>query len=206
MSTKIIIARHGNTFHKEEKPRRLGITDIPLVEENRAKSIGKYLLKNNFIPTVVYAAPLQRTMQTALLAIQQMNQDISIISDSQFSEINYGIDENKIEEEVVQRIGENALQQWNEKAIVPQGWEVDPLQIINIWIDFSKYIENTYTNKNVLIVSSNGIIRFAPYITGNFEEFTKHHNIKVGTGHIAIFEKELGDTFWQCLFWNKKIH
>lgn len=206
MSTKIIIARHGNTFLKEEIPRRIGITDIPLVEEHRGRSIGKYLLENHLIPAVIYAAPLQRTMQTALLAIQEMKQDISLISDHQFSEIDYGLDENKTEEKVIQRIGENAIQLWNEKAIIPQGWKVDPQQIINTWIDFSKYIETKYLNQNILIVSSNGIIRFAPYITRDFQQFTQQHDIKVGTGHICIFEKEQEDTYWQCVAWNKKIH
>ena len=58
-------------------------------------------------------------------------------------------------------------------------------------------------NKNVLIVSSNGVIRFAPYITGDFAAFAKEHDIKVGTGCVCVFEKE-GNNPWKCIEWNVK--
>ena len=41
---RLIIARHGNTFRPGETPTRVGAgTDLPLVEETRARSIGRYL-------------------------------------------------------------------------------------------------------------------------------------------------------------------
>ena len=65
MRTRLIIARHGNTFRLEETPTRVGAkTDLPLVEEFKGRSIGRYL-KHDIIPDVIYAAPLLRTMQTA---------------------------------------------------------------------------------------------------------------------------------------------
>ena len=42
----LIIARHGNTFRKGETPTRVGSrTDLPLVEDERGRGIGKYLAK-----------------------------------------------------------------------------------------------------------------------------------------------------------------
>ena len=44
MTTRIIIARHGNNFTKEQTPLRVGArTDLPLVETERGTNIGKYL-------------------------------------------------------------------------------------------------------------------------------------------------------------------
>ena len=54
---RLIIARHGNTFRKDETPTRVGAgTDLPLVEEERARGIGKYLKAKGLIPTKVFAA------------------------------------------------------------------------------------------------------------------------------------------------------
>jgi probable phosphoglycerate mutase len=55
-----------------------------------------------------------------------------------------------------------------------------------------------------LLVTSNGIIRFAPYLTGDFENFADEHEIKVATGSVCIFEKNDGETFWRCLDWGVK--
>lgn len=39
-----MIVRHGNTFRAGETPTRVGArTDLPLVEEERARSAGRYL-------------------------------------------------------------------------------------------------------------------------------------------------------------------
>ena len=41
---KLVIVRHGNTFRAGETPTRVGArTDLPLVEEERARSAGRYL-------------------------------------------------------------------------------------------------------------------------------------------------------------------
>lgn len=73
MTTRIIIARHGNTFAKDETPRRVGgRTDLDLVEEERGRNVGRYLKAKGLIPALVFAAPLKRTVNTAKLAIEEM--------------------------------------------------------------------------------------------------------------------------------------
>ena len=70
MTTRLIIARHGNTFTKDQTPTRVGgRTDLPLVESERGRNIGKYLKLKDMLPDVVFAAPLKRTMETARLAV-----------------------------------------------------------------------------------------------------------------------------------------
>ena len=214
MKTTLIIARHGNTFRSGEIPTRVGArTDLALVEEGRGRSIGKYLKENNLVPDIIYTSPLLRTKRTAELAAEEMGVDYgSIIELDDFTEIDYGADENKTEEEVMLRLGngnvedgKKIIELWNKEAIVPEGWNVDPQKIIKTWVDFAgRQVSGKEENRVVLLITSNGVIRFAPYLTGDFEKFTAGHDIKVATGGVCIFEKEDEDSFWKCVAWNIK--
>lgn len=45
-----MIVRHGNTFRAGETPTRVGArTDLPLVEEERARSAGRYLREKGIV-------------------------------------------------------------------------------------------------------------------------------------------------------------
>ncbi len=205
MITRIIIARHGNTFTKDQTPLRVGArTDLPLVETERGTNIGKYLKMRTLIPSAVFASPLKRTTETARLAIAALDKDIPLIGDARFTEIDYGPDEGKTEDEVIARIGQEALDAWNDNAQVPEGWNVSPDEIIKAWKSFAAEVERDYQGKTVLVVSSNGVIRFAPYLTGNFQKFSEEFNIKVGTGAVCILEKEDGDRYWTVREWGIK--
>lgn len=205
MTTRIIIARHGNTFTKDQAPTRVGCrTDLPLVETERGTNIGRYLEARHMVPDYVYAAPLKRTAETARLVIAAMGGNIPLAFDDSFVEIDYGPDENKTEDEVIARIGQAAIDRWNQDAIVPDGWKVSVEGIIKAWQDFANKVEKEHKNQTVLVVSSNGIIRFAPYLTGDFKKFTSEHDIKVGTGSVCVLTKEDGDKFWSCTEWGTK--
>lgn len=205
MTTKIIIARHGNTFTKEQTPTRVGgRTDLPLVETARGTNIGLWLTKTEQIPAAVFAAPLKRTMETARLAIAALNRDIPLHEDNSFIEIDYGPDENKTEDAVIARIGQPAIDAWNADATVPPGWKVNVPGIIQAWHNFARTAEEKYAGQTILAVSSNGIIRFAPALTGDFDAFSRNHDIKVGTGCVCVFEKEPADKNWKCTAWNLK--
>lgn len=205
MTTRLIIARHGNTFEKGQIPTRVGArTDLALVETERGTNVGLYLKKAGLLLDAVFAAPLKRTTQTAELAIKAMKIDMPVIAENSFTEIDYGPDENKTEDEVIARIGQEAIDNWNKEAKVPNGWVVDPEGIINDWKNFANKVEQEFHGKNVLVVSSNGIIRFAPYLTGDFDAFCAQYDIKVGTGCVCIFEKEDNESSWRCAVWNLK--
>jgi len=203
MSTTLIIARHGNTFGADDTPTRVGMhTDLPLVESGieQAKAMGRYLSENRMIPDVVYTSVLQRTIQTAQIAIKESGVSNPFFKLEMFNEIDYGPDENKPEADVIARIGAQAIQDWDESAKVPDGWEVDPDQIIQNWIDFAEQISAFDDNETALIVTSNGIARFAPHITGDFDGFRKAHSIKLATGALGILKCE--DGVWTCEGWN----
>jgi probable phosphoglycerate mutase len=117
-----------------------------------------------------------------------------------FSEIDYGPDEGRPEAEVKARIGEEALQRWEESGIVPSGWLVDPEGICQSWRAFGQRVAAEFMGKRVLVVSSNGIIRFAPAMTGDIAHFYECHTPKVATGSISRFE--WSGSAWQCEDWN----
>ena len=203
---RLIIARHGNTFNKGDVLTRVGgRTDLPLVESGKeqARMLGEYLAKVDLLPTKVYAAPLKRTMETAKGALEAAGMaNMAVEPLNIFTEIDYGPDENKPEDEVVARVGQKAIDDWNAFAKVPDGWKVDPKEIIGNWKAFANSLVKGKDNTTTMVVTSNGIARFAPYITGNFDAFAASHDIKIGTGCLAVFH--FGATEWVCDSWNVK--
>lgn len=205
--TKLIIVRHGNTFDKGEICLRVGCkTDLLLSNSGKEQAIllGKYLKLKNIIPDKVFASDLKRTYQTAEIAFKEAGISIDIEKNKIFNEIDYGPDEAKTEEEVIGRIGKDALEEWDKNAIVPKGWIFNPDEAIQNWYNFAKMIEDKYTDKLIMVFTSNGIARFAPYLTGDFEKFIQSYNIKISTSALCIFEKNQNDNFWNVLDWNIK--
>jgi 2,3-bisphosphoglycerate-dependent phosphoglycerate mutase len=205
-TTRLLIARHGNTFSPGNLVRRVGITDLPLVQSGleQGRSLGTYLKKNDLIPQVLFTSKLKRTIQTAEQAQLMMGTQLSINTLSLFNEIDYGPDENQPEEQVLARIGKEALDAWETKALVPQGWQVNPSELINNWIIFAQHLQINYPGALCLVVTSNGIARFAPYLTGDFETFSAQYAIKIATGALCLFENKACSPHWTCLGWNIK--
>ena len=205
MKTQLLIARHGNTFLPGEAPRRVGArTDLPLVETLKASAIGDYL-KQNFEPDAVYSSPLKRTMETATIALQTAGFQKEIITEEIFREIDYGPDENKTEPEVIERIGTAAINAWNTSATVPPGWDFNPEEVKQNWLNFAQNIITQYQGKKILVITSNGIARFAPVLLNLSPEALSDQfpSLKVGTGHLCLFEFD--GKQWECDFWNKRV-
>lgn len=202
--TRLLIARHGNTFHAGETPRRAGArTDLPLTAEGRAQArrLGGWLKAQDLLPEVTYCSDLQRTRETAEIAIKESGYPQPVFPLSIFNEIDYGPDENKEEADVIARIGEDALTDWDERAIVPPGWHFNPDQTIADWQNFARHVVED-DQDIVLVVTSNGIARFAPHITGNFDGFRAAHPLKISTGAVCVLE--YSDEQWHVRHWNVK--
>ena len=77
MTTRLIIARHGNTFTKDQTPTRVGgRTDLPLGESERGTNIGKYLKLKNMLPRQSKNGEIRmsiRNLNKSIL-LQQINQ------------------------------------------------------------------------------------------------------------------------------------
>ncbi len=206
MTTRLLIARHGNTFNKGDVVTRVGgRTDLPLVAsgEQQGSDLGRYIAKCGWMPAAVFSGPLQRARKTAELACAALGIDSARVTTLDiFNEIDYGPDENQPEEAVVARLGAAALDAWNKNAVVPDGWCVDPVAIADAWQEFAADVLDQYRGKNILVVTSNGIARFAPHIIGDFERFSSRHDIKVSTGALCVFENN--GSGWVCAGWNLK--
>ncbi|KTD54867.1 phosphoglycerate mutase [Legionella sainthelensi] len=206
MTTRLLVARHGNTFAPSDIVRRVGTTDLPLVESGllQGRLLGAYLKQQHLIPDVIFTSKLKRAIQTAEQAQSTMGSDLPIETLSIFNEIDYGPDENQPEEHVIARIGQDALRAWETQAIVPQGWNVDPATLIKNWLDFSIRLRTKYMGKTCLVITSNGVARFLPYLTGNFAAFSGQYGIKIATGALCIFENKDHSELWDCVSWNVK--
>ncbi|PZQ47381.1 MAG: histidine phosphatase family protein [Micavibrio aeruginosavorus] len=202
--TTLIIVRHGNTFEKGETPRRAGArTDLPLTETGRSqgRAIGQWLKTNGYYPEAVYCSQLQRTKETAEQALQEAGYKEPVFPLAIFNEVDYGPDEDLPEDAVVARLGEQALHDWDKKAIVPDGWLFDPQKCIEDWKNFASHIVEDKQDC-VMVATSNGVARFAPYITGDFEAFSRDHSIKISTGAICVLKYDNGR--WSVIDWNVK--
>lgn len=162
--TRIVICRHGNTFDKGDVITRVGArTDLPLSISGiaQAKALAAHFSPktSGFHFGQAYCSSLLRTYQTADF-ILSLNHDVKDLKQLDFlTEIDYGIDENKPEQDVVSRLGQKAIDLWDEKAVPPQGWKVDPPAIIQSWSAFLD--EKKDEGGDILVMTSNGIARFA---------------------------------------------
>ena len=131
--------------------------------------------QRRLVPDAVFTAPLKRSFDTARLAVEALGCDLPITIDPRFNEIDYGPDENQPESVVVARIGDQALRDWNDHAKVPPGW-----------LAFGNTCRQCFSGRTVLVVTSNGMARFAPHLTGDFEGFRRRHCIKIATGALCF--------------------
>ncbi len=200
--TTLIIARHGNTFTSDQTPTRVGArTDLPLVTNGRvqAEKIGAWLKDQKITPQITYSSQLKRTIETAEIALKKALLAQPVFPLKIFNEIDYGVDENQTEDKVIARIGAQALKDWDEKAILPDGWKFDPQACINNWKSFAAHIVED-EQESVMVVTSNGIARFAPHLAGNFEAFAADNKIKLSTGALGILE--FNNNQWEIKDWN----
>jgi len=208
-TTTLIIARHGNTFEAGQTPTRIGChTDMPLVDKGRLQAVkmGQDFVREGYICDVAYTSFLSRAHETAQIVLDNMglgNNAVPLHQQDMFNEIDYGPDEDQLEDVVIARIGAAAIEKWNTQAIAPQGWDVDVEAIKQQWLDFGKMICEHHAGQTVLVVTSNGIARFAPILTGDWQGFSAQHDIKLATGAYAVMGHQGNCTnHWDVKAWN----
>jgi len=200
--TDVYIVRHGNTFDKGDTVTRVGArTDLPLstsgLEQAHALAAHfKTHASGGF--ELAYCSILGRTRQTAEAILEAATHQPSLQELAFLKEIDYGPDENQPENLVIRRLGQAAIDDWDEKALPPQGWEVDPEALIASWQHFFAGLVRANPKRPVLVVTSNGIARFALNALDTSE--AQPVSIKLKTG--AYGKVQIEDGKAKLISWN----
>lgn len=210
--SRLILARHGNTFGPEDKVVWVGAgTDLPLVSKGRdqARACARRLQEMSMVPSRVWAASLKRTQEFAAIVCSDLGLSDPVI-DARLDEIHYGRWEAATTEEIAadpERA--RALEAWQHADIWPDclGWQTTQGEVMaNLSSVFSE-IGLGRDDETVMIVSSNGILRFVPRLLGI--DTVRSYRLKTGamgavesravrSGHHA---PEGVDNDWRLLFW-----
>jgi probable phosphoglycerate mutase len=202
----LILARHGNTFGPDDTPVWVGANeDFDLVETGleQSREIGRALRAAGQCPDRIIAGPLKRTRIGAQLAAEHCGFIGDIEIDDRLREIDYGVWGGRSDAEVAEKWGMQAIEDWRERTVVPNGagWTPQPKQIdTNVREIFQTVTQNGHGDDCVLVVTSNGILRyFHPILAG---KSALPEESKVKTGRICAARIEQGHI--QLLGWNQK--
>ena len=199
---RVIICRHGNTFDKGDVVRRVGArTDLALSKSGivQAKFLAEQFtpLKSGYNFSRAYCSPLQRTQSTCSYILSSGHTAVVPNFLNFLIEIDYGPDENKPESDVIERIGKKAIKLWDTSGTPPQGWLIEPDQIISSWKLFLKNINDT--NDDILVVTSNGIARFLFEAVDNIE-IDIHRKLDTACFGLVNVDQDITS----LKFWNRK--
>lgn len=184
---RLILARHGNTFGPGETPVWVGAReDLPLTEKGRVQSVqfGLALKEAGIVPARIIAGPLQRTANGAQLAAAECGFVGEVEIDPRLREIDYGSWGGRSDEEIAAQWGSQAIEDWRERSIVPEGagWSPTPQRIAgnaqDILADIAAMAAPADT---VLLISSNGILRYFHALLGG--DAARPELAKMRTGH-----------------------
>jgi probable phosphoglycerate mutase len=201
----LILARHGNTFGPEDTPVWVGANeDLPLVETGleQSRAIGRAIRDGGITLDRVIAGPLKRTRTGARLAAETCGFTTEVEIDDRLKEIDYGVWGGKPDSEIEESWGRDAIENWRERSIVPEGagWSPSPGTLReNVKAVLASVTGDLSPDTAVLIVTSNGILRyFHERLAG---EEAASADAKVKTGHLCAVRIEPGRI--DLLAWNR---
>lgn len=201
---RFIVARHGNTFEKGDVIRRVGArTDVPLTEEGKTQTriLGEHLRETYGIPDTLITGELARLEESTRQIAAAFTPSPVILRDSRFNELDYGIHDGMEEEAFVHLVGKERLEAWNTQGVPLEEWHLSRKHLFQIWEDFSEELKSGSLGSLVLVVTSNGIARFAGGLTGDFSQFCEEHSLKLSTGGYGVFALSSEGT-WEVEKWN----
>lgn len=199
MSVDVYVIRHGNTFDRGDTILRVGgRTDLPLSVSGleQARALGAHFREKSVEFARILAGPLRRTRETAQAIADAQSREVEIEIVENLREIDYGPDEGKPEDDVVARLGQDAIDSWESHSAVPDGWIVDPSALEAAWLTLFENLRSA--EGPVAVVTSNGVARFVPSALGE----TTMQSAKLKTGAFGLIRlHEEGDTVAR---WNER--
>ena len=167
---KLILLRHGQSQWNLEN-RFTGWKDVPLTAKgiNEACLAGKLMKKNDIEIDVVFCSVLVRAIETAKLAILEMNQkhlwnkknELIIMCNKSLNERDYGDLVGLNKEETAKKFGEKQVHIWRRSYdISPPGGESLKEVVRRVGPYFTRAIESELNkSKNVLVVAHGNSLR-----------------------------------------------
>ena len=187
----LVIVRHGNTFESGEKPRRIGArTDLPLTRKGweQARALGAHFAAQGMRFESALISPLTRTRQTAQAILDAQDQPPPARTAAFLREIDYGPDENQLEDDVLARIGRPALEAWEQRADPPEGWIVDAAERVDAWKTLMQQMAKRAGP--TLLVTSNGAARYALLANAALLQASQNlESLKLPTGGFGIIAR-----------------
>lgn len=191
---RLILLRHGNTFNPGETAVWVGKReDLPLVSQGKAQAQGVagVFSEARVIPQAVYCSSLQRTREFAQILKHECKWRSAITEDARLDELDYGLWSGLSSEDIAARGWVIDLQQWNDRCVWPSEaqWEGSAELIRSEAEDFIQDLSQMYDDDaTVVAVTSNGRMRyFLSLDAESFKQAIRHEQVKVRTGHAAIF-------------------
>ena len=200
MTDTILFARHGNTFGSGDKVVWVGrASDLPLVERGveQAHEAAAALAKLGPVPTSVTSGTLKRTRGFAEI----VRRDLGIARhhiDPRLDEIDYGAWEGRTSEEIAALPGgAAALEAWQKHDVWPSdaGWGSSRAEVEAALAGVLADLQAGKGGARPLVVSSNGILRFAPRLL----EAPSEGSLQLKTGALGCVERQ--GTAWSVTFW-----
>lgn len=176
--SRVFIVRHGNTFDQGDVILRVGgRTDLPLSKSGQAQARALREHFADYAFEAAYTSDLKRTRQTAETILAAQPYELAGF----LTEIDYGPDEGRPEDDVIARLGVEALKRWDEESLPPQGWQVDVDGLRQNWMEF---LARCSTRSDTLVVTSNGVARFLLDVVDGGQSARR----KLRTGAYGIIE------------------
>ena len=197
--SRILLARHGNTFGPGDTPVWVGAKeDLPLVEsgEVQARALGGALADAGIIPSRIICGPLKRTRRAAEIVGALTGCSGTEMIDERLKEIDYGSWGGKSNDEIIAEFGQEALDCWDKHHRRPPGADWSPAEDV-LEANALAAMRQAAKEDLTLVITSNGVLRYMyAALTG------PEASAKVKTGHICAvqFEGDAGER----LFWNEK--
>jgi len=197
----IICARHGNTFAPGERVVFVGAKeDVPLAPagEEQARRLAAALREAGVKPAVVLCGPLQRTRRYADLVAAELRLAMQPVVDERLTEIDYGDWAGLTNEEISSQLDQGEdLRLWNEAGVWPAraNWGGSEAGVKSRVAAFLQVLQRELPGEAVLVVSSNGILRyFAIAAAGAEARSDARFPFKMRTGNFGII-RDTGDKY-----------
>ena len=197
---RLLFARHGNTFGPNDPVVWVGSgSDLPLVEKGiaQAHAAAATLAAQDLRPTAIIAASLKRTQEFAKIVAEDLGL-AAPHSDARLNEIHYGQWEGASTEQIAaDPARKQALERWQQSDVWPDAldWQTTQQQVVTALSSLLDELKTGTAGDSPLIVSSNGILRFAPRLLG--VDSPGSYQLKTG----ALGSVEQIGYVWSVRFW-----